>query len=727
MVAHLKNLVVSMSFGMKCVLALLLGIAVALVFPQYCYLWAPAGSMFLRASQLVTMPFIMLELLCSLGELSNTSLRTLVRAGGAALLFIFVAAGAAVLLVPTWLPPIVSSTFFTPSMLDTPAPVNLLEKFIPFNIFGAMAEDNFPAVVLFSCFAGFALQRLPNNGVLLAPLNSARDLFRSLNKIVIRTTPVAVFALVSTTISGSDHSELLRLHALPVIGLLGLLLLSVFVLSITMSVSTLTWTELWRILKAPLILTASTSSLIISLPTLVTTLQEVLAEKFKDRNADVLDTCREQIGAAVPVGFALPTLGQVYMLFITPFIGWYVNHPFTVSEKFRLLATGIPGSLGGIRSAVRQELAEAGLPEHLLNIVFLNTEWIYRSEKTLSLIGLVVLALIVVGATTGTLRLQKRRLIGSLLISSLLALGLTYGVSALLSHTLANSYNRDAVLRARTTLVKPTSSVRHVASLSAVEQATLEAFPALAVTLDSIRERRYVRIGLRSGEYPWAYSNASGSLVGYDIDVLQAAANFSGLEFRMVVAPVEVLESMLERQQIDLAIGGIEENLYRSAKVVATQGYQLVHKALLVHQDRIQLVQSAESHRLGRPLRIAVSETFLPSPVLKDHIEEDLGSPGPPVSVSFTRIPSTSQFLDGASAAQYDALLTTAEGGSSWSVIYPETNVLTVFGRELPNQMVILLGGKDPQWHTFLNQWISVQEAEGLFRRLYKHWILVEN
>ena len=727
MVAHLKKLVVSMSFGMKCVTALLLGIAVAFVIPQYCYLWAPAGTIFLRASQLVTMPFIMLELLCSLGELSNSSLRTLVRAGGAALLFLFIAAGAAVVLVPTWLPPIVASTFFTPSMLDSPEPVNLLEKFIPFNIFGAMAEDNFPAVVLFSCFAGFALQRLPNNAVLLAPLNSARDLFRSLNKIVIRMTPIAVFALVSTTISGSDHSELLRLHALPVIGLLGLLLLSVFVVSMTMSVSALTWQELWQILKAPLILTASTSSLIISLPTLVTTLQEVLAEKFKGRNPDVLETCREQIGAAVPVGFALPTLGQVYMLFITPFIGWYVNQPFTLSEKFRLLATGIPGSLGGIRSAVRQELAEAGLPEHLLNIVFLNTEWIYRSEKTLSLIGLVVLALIVVGATTGTLRLHKRRLVGSLLVSGILGLGLTFGVNALLSHTLANSYNRDTVLRARTALIKPTSSLRQIGSLTTVDQASLDTYPSQPVVLDSIRQRSYIRVGVRSGEYPWAYSNASGGLVGYDIDVLQAAANFSGLEFRLVIAPAEVLETMLERQQIDLAIGGIEENLYRSVKVYATQGYQLVHKALLVHQDRTQLVQSAESHRLGRPLRIAVAESFLPSSVLKDHIEEDLGNPGPPVGVSFARISSTRQFLDDSSGTRYDALLTTAEGGSSWSVLYPETNVLTVFGRDLPNQMVMLLGGKDPQWLTFLNQWISVQEAEGLFRRLYNHWILVEN
>jgi len=712
-----------MSFGMKCVAALLLGVLVAIVIPQYCSLWSPAGTIFLRASQLVTMPFIMLELLCSLGELSNLSLRTLVRAGGAALLFIFITAGAAVVLVPTWLPPIVSSSFFTPSMLDTPEQVNLLEKFIPFNIFSAMAEDNFPAVVLFSCFAGIALQRLPNNSLLLAPLNSARDLFRSLNKIVIKMTPLAVFALVSTTISGSDHSELIRLHALPLIGLLGMVLLSLAILSLTMSVSTLTWRELWRILKAPLILTASTSSLIICLPTLVTSLQDVLAEKFKDRDGDILEACREQIGAIVPVGFALPTLGQVYMLFITPFIGWYVNQPFSSSDTLRVLATGIPGSLGGIRSVVRQELAEAGLPEHLLNIVFLNTEWIYRTEKTLSLIGLVVLALIVIGATTGTLRIQRRRLLASLLATGLGAVVLTFGVHALLTFTLSGSYHRDTILRTRTGLVKPATPFRSLVRIASIDQATPEAHPSLPVSLDSIRRRGYLRVGLRNGEYPWAFTNASGQLVGYDIDLLAAAANFGGLEFRIIEAPIDVLESMLEKQQLDMAVGGIEENLYRSSRLSSSQGYQLVHKALLVRQDLTQLVQSVESHRLGRPLRIGVAETFLPSPAMKDRIEEALGSPGPPVPIAFVRVPSTQHFL---ASTAYDALLTTAEGGSSWSVIHPETNVLTMFGRDLPNQMVILLAGRDPLWHNFLNEWIFVQESEGLFKRLYQHWLLVE-
>jgi Na+/H+-dicarboxylate symporter len=311
-------------------------------------------------------------------------------------MLLVIAGSLAVILVPTWLPPLTSSNFFTPTLLKEQTQTSLIEKFVPFNIFTAMAEDNFPAVVMFSGFVGLVLQGLSNNEVLLAPMNSARELFRRLNKIVLKMTPFAVFSLVSTTLAAANTDELIRLHALPVIGLSGLLLLAVTVIGLTMSFSTLTWKELWAITKAPLILTASTSNLIISLPTLVSSLQDVLSEKFKDRGSDMIETCNEQIGAAVPVGFALPTLGQVYMLMMIPFMGWYADRPFGLMQKLNMLATGIPGSIGGIRSVVRQELAAAALPENLLNIFFLNTEWIYRSEKTLSLIGLIVLVLCIV-------------------------------------------------------------------------------------------------------------------------------------------------------------------------------------------------------------------------------------------------------------------------------------------------------------------------------------------
>jgi Na+/H+-dicarboxylate symporter/ABC-type amino acid transport substrate-binding protein len=717
--------IADLPFGVKSMIGVVLGIIAARVVPEYCATWDIVGTIFIRASQLVTMPFIMLELACSLGELSNASLRTLLRTGGAVLLCLIAAAGMAVLLVPTWLPAITASSFFHPAILETPAPVSLLEKLLPFNIFTAMAADNFPAVVLFSAIAGIVLQGLPDNRGLLDPMLRALDVFRRLNKLVVRFTPIAVFALVSSTLAAADAKELVRLHALPVMGISGAVLLSVFAISMSMSVTTLTWRELWSIMKAPLILTASTANLIIALPTLVASLQDVLTKKFSDKDPGVVESCREQIGAAVPVGFALPTLGQVYMLMMVPFMGWYVSRPFDMVQELRMLATGIPGALGGIRSVIRQELAAASLPENLINVLFLNTEWVYRTEKTVSLIGLVVLALIIAAATTKTLRLRPRRFMTSLGVTLALGVFLTVGVNALLTKTLSGTYNLDQVLRDRAPMVSAIVPFARIDRVASTAEATLTMFPSLPVQLDSIRARGVLRVGIKSGDYPWAFRNGNNQLVGYDVDVMQTAANFSGLSMQIVEAPLEVLELMLHQKQLDLAIGGIEANAYRSARMQNTSGYQTVHKSLVVWPERLADVQNAERNLLQRPLRIAVAETYLPSPDQQDRIEEFLGSPGPPAPVVFTRIASTASFYSGSNRSTYDAMLVSAEGGSSWSVMYPESKVLTPFGNELPTQMVMLLGGNDPAWLRYMDGWLAMQANQRLFAKLYDHWITV--
>lgn len=712
-------------FGVKSVIALLLGIAAAWVVPEYCSTWGIVGTMFIRASQLVTMPFIMLELACSLGELSNTSLRTLLRTGGVVFAVLMVVASLVVLLVPTWLPPITASSFFHPAILDTPAPVSLLDKLLPFNVFAAMAEDNFPAVVLFSAVAGVVMQGLPGKRVLLDPMLGALEVFRRLNKLVLRFTPLAIFSLVSSTLAATNAEELLRLHALPVIGLSGVMLLLVGVVGLTMSFTALTWRELWQILKAPLILTASTANLIVSLPTLVTAMQDVLGRKFGNENPQVVDACNEQIGAAIPVGFALPTMGQVYMLMMVPFMAWYSNRPFDIEQTLRMLATGIPGALGGIRSVIRQELAEAALPENLINVLFLNTDWVYRTEKTASLVGLIVLVLVIVSVTTKTLRLRPKRLLATIGTTAVLGVALTLGVSTLLTHTLAGTYKLDTVLQQRrpaVSVLKPFYSIDRVTSAG---QASLAAYPSLPVRLDSIRARGFLRVGVKSSDYPWVFRNAGGQLVGYDVDVVQTVANFSGLAIRIVEAPLEILESMLQQQQLDLAIGGIEANGYRSARIQATSGYQTTHRALVVWPEHLADVQSAERHRLQRPLRVAVAETYLPSPDQQDRIEEHLGSPGPPAPVTFTRVPTAASFFASRSNASYDALLLTAEGGASWSVMYPQTDVLTPFGNELPTQMVMLVGGNDATWLRYMDDWIAMQANQRLFATLFSHWITV--
>jgi proton glutamate symport protein len=89
-----------------------------------------------------------------------------------------------------------------------------------------------------------------------------------------------------------------------------------------------------------------------------------------------------------------------------------------------MLLTGIPSVAGGLKSAVRQELLAASLPVDLVALVNINAEWLYREEKVLSLLGLVLLVVLVVSGSLGLLRLRRGPLLAGLSFTTLLALGL---------------------------------------------------------------------------------------------------------------------------------------------------------------------------------------------------------------------------------------------------------------------------------------------------------------
>jgi len=379
------------SIGGQCLAGLVLGILAALLFGPRVALLTPLGQIFLRASQIAVMPYLICELIGALGSLQPASMRLLSRAGGVVLLAILASGALAVLLLPALLPALTSSAFFSPELLQPPEPPDLVSTYLPFNIFTALADDNFPAVVLFAAVLGVLVQGLPRRELLLEPLEQLRLLFRRLNKLVARIAPIGILGLTATTLSSLSPELLVRSQALLVLNLVALVLL--FVLGFT-AIVTLTPLDLaasWRILRGPLALTASSANLLIALPLLTESLREEFLRLLPDADPGRQQRALDEIGALLPVGFALPNLGQVVSLLFLPFAGWFVDRPLDPPALLGMLATGIPAVTGGLKSAVRQELQQLGLPASLIGLVQINGEWLYRQEKVLSLLGLALL------------------------------------------------------------------------------------------------------------------------------------------------------------------------------------------------------------------------------------------------------------------------------------------------------------------------------------------------
>lgn len=423
----------------------------------------------------------------------------------------------------------------------------------------------------------------------------------------------------------------------------------------------------------------------------------------------------EEIAALLPVGYALPTLGQVVSLVFIPFCGWLVDRPLNPEALLRMLLTGIPTVAGGLKAAVRQELLAASLPADLLGLVDLNGSWLYREEKVLSLLGLVLLVILVVCRSLGLLRLRLAPLLLGLVSSGALAAGLGGISQRYLAFQLRGLQHNDQTLL----------SLRPLLPLQPTRLLQPDALHPGSVTLSDIRRRGVLRVGLRSEALPWAYRNAQGQLVGYDVDLLQALARSLALRLELVEAPLEELEVLLRTERIDLAAGGIQSTPQRAADLTVSADYQQVHLALLVRDEDVGRIEALSRRPLDRPLRLAVSDGSMIGLNLRDQLSALLGAPGRPTPLHLMRIDERRHFFL-PSGRQFDALLVTAEGGSAWAVLHPRTTLLTSFGARLPGQLALLIGGSDPALEDYLDTWLIRKREQGFLQRLFRHWILLE-
>jgi len=703
------------TIGSQCLLALLLGLVLAYQLPVLAPLLRPLGQIFLRASQIVVMPYLLCELVGALGGLSGRSMRLLGRFGAVVLLLVLLIGALLVIWLPSLLPRVDSSAFFRPESLLNPDPPDLIATYLPFNIFTALSQDNFPAAVLFAAVLGIVLQGMPEKRILLVPLEQLRLLFRRLNALVIRMAPVGVLALTATTVRSLSREELVRSQGLLLLHLVALLVVTALFLVLITGLTPFGPVELWRVLRGPLALTASSGNLMIALPMLNDSLRRELTPLLPAGADPRRSMAFEEIAALLPVGFALPTLGQVVSLVFIPFCGWLVDQPLSSEGVARMLLTGIPTVAGGLKAAVRQELLAAALPSDLLALVDLNGSWLYRQEKVLSLLGLVLLVVLVVCRSLDLLRLRVTPVLLQLPLCVGLALGLGQATERHLAAQLKGMYQNDRTLLALRPLL-PLPPVR------ILEPQQLVAAP---VSLATIRRRGVLRVGLRSDALPWAFRNDQNQLVGYDVDLLQGLALAMSVRLEVVEAALPELQALLRGQRIDLAAGGIQSTPQRAADLTVSAEYQQVHLALLVSDDKVPLIQNLQRRPLGRPLRLAVGDRAMISPNLREQLSSLLGPPGRTLPLQLQGIPERRVFFT-PKGRSFDALLTTAEGGSAWAVLYPRTTLLTSFGASLPEQLVLLIGGQDPALEDFVDTWLVRERDQGFLRRLFRHWILLQ-
>jgi len=704
--------------GNQCLVMLAAGTLFGWLAPGQTPWLKPLATVFLQASQIVVMPFLICELIVGFGRLRAGSLEVLARRGGLVLLGLWLAGSLVVVGLPLFLPPLVTSEFFHAGIFERTEPANLLTTYLPDNIFGALAADNFPAVVLFSCLLGILLQSIDERDHLLAPLAVIRQLFVRLNKLVVKLIPYGIFALIAINVASLNGDQFIRMQGFIALCAIAFVLLSVGAALCLLTLTPLSPGAIWRLIKGPLALTASSANLLIALPMLVSNLQEQLPKELaldSGRTVDG-DEAGDELAPLVSLGYALPTLGQVASLLFIPFAGWYVDRSLEPGATARMLLSGIPASVSGIRAVMRQELLQLGLPIDLLQLVYINGEWLYRFEKVLSLEGLVVLAVLVYARAVGAWRFRPGRVLAGVALLLGLTSVLGWSTRSALAYALQGTYRNDERLLSLTS----TDTGPAPRDMQGPQ-------PPQPVSLKAIKARGVLRAGLRSDGLPWAYRNNKGQLVGFDIDLLRKLATDLEVGLQIQEAPMPQLERWLAQGRVDLVAGGIQGSPSRAIQNELSRSYLQVHLALVVPDDKLRALQPGSGVRRTSPIVLAVRDEELISPDIERRISRYLSQGGPPVRVVIETIPNKAAFFSSAGQQRFDGLLTSAESGASWAVVYPRTSLITPFINDLNSDLVLLIAGQDASLRRYVNGFLSREQAQGGIETLYNHWILLKD
>ena len=107
--------------------------------------------------------------------------------------------------------------------------------------------------------------------------------------------------------------------------------------------------------------------------------------------------------------------------------------------------------------------------------------------------------------------------------------------------------------------------------------------------LSQIKERGYITIATEGDWAPYTYHDESNALVGYDVEIGQAIAEYLGVEARFNEAPWDSILAGVEAGRFDIACNGVSYTPERAEKYNFSTPYLCTPSVLVVKDDNEQI------------------------------------------------------------------------------------------------------------------------------------------
>ncbi|WP_035245934.1 transporter substrate-binding domain-containing protein [Desulfogranum mediterraneum] len=231
-------------------------------------------------------------------------------------------------------------------------------------------------------------------------------------------------------------------------------------------------------------------------------------------------------------------------------------------------------------------------------------------------------------------------------------------------------------------------------------------------TLETIQQRKSLKVGLDSGYQPFEMVDKKGRVIGFDIDIAKELARAMGVKLEIVNTDFDGIIPALLTEKFDVILSGMTITQKRNLQINFADPYIVVGQAIILSKELEGKIHSYKdlndpkytvASRLGTTGEMAVKR-MIPRATYKSFDKEADGA---------------MDVVNGqADAFVYDLAFNVvfmAQHGKGKAVLLDKPFTYEALG--------IGIRKGDPDFLNFLNHFLRQIKADGRYDRIYSKWI----
>ncbi len=659
------------------------------------------ASGFIRLLQVNVLPYLLGSLILSLGSRGGTEMKAIARYGIGLLLFVWALTLLLVVSAPLALPAFSGVPVF--ALEEAPTPIDWLDLYIPANLFYALSNNLIPAVVLFGILAGVALGQMrgEKKDVLLHALAAFNEAMARVSRLILRLTPYGLFAIAAVTAGELRVEDVMRLQIWFHFYAGGALLLTLWILpTLVARLTDVPYARFVAAMRDAIITAAAAGDALVVLPLISESAKALLVERgVASEDAD------RTVSVAVPLIYNFPHAGKILSLAFLPFAAWFAGGSLGLEQTGLLVTAGPVSLFGSINGAMPFLLDLLHLPADLFDLFSVSSVLNSRLGSMAAATHIAALGVVIAAAMVGKIHISIRRLARFVVVTAAFIGLFVVGTRAVFSWVLPPAPSGLSTLSSFA--LRPP-----LAATTASGERPSRTTPEPGKRLQDIKARGLLRVGYFDDAVPWAFVNASGELVGYDVEAAHRLASQLevGVEFvRVDRVPPQPMHALAEGR-VDILMTGFTATVSRAEQMELSHSYSNEHVGFLVRDfDRARFATLATLNQ-GQGMIVAVPpvegaiqgiDTMLPMASTRTYqsVEDVIRDP------------------------MVTAALMTLERAYYWSRIYPDFTAVRPRDVNTATIVVYALPYGEIEWRNLVDLWIETRKASGEADEAYSYWV----